>query len=72
MLSDTLDHRIVLLNDALTCCSQIVYGSQWLQDAITTTAGIATNRPTAVATSASNTPLITAPGLFCAAPALSS
>jgi hypothetical protein len=39
MLSDTLGHRIVLLNDALTCCSQIVYGSQWLQDAIATTAG---------------------------------
>src|SRR5262249_4539049 len=33
ILSDTLGHRIVLLNDALTCCSQIVYGSQWLQDA---------------------------------------
>jgi hypothetical protein len=39
ILSDTLGHRILLLNDALTCCSQIVYGSQWLQDAIATTAG---------------------------------
>ena len=39
ILSDTLGHRILLLNDALTCSSQIAYGSQWLQDTIATTAG---------------------------------
>jgi hypothetical protein len=39
ILSDTLGHRILLLNDDLTCCSQIGYGSQWLQDAIATRAG---------------------------------
>jgi hypothetical protein len=39
ILSDTLGHRILLLNDKLHCCSEIVHGSQWLQDTIVTTAG---------------------------------
>ena len=39
VLSDTLGHRILLLDDELNCRSQITHGSQWLQDTIATTAG---------------------------------
>jgi hypothetical protein len=35
--SDTLGHRIVLLRDDLSLHSEIWFGSQWLQDTITTT-----------------------------------
>jgi hypothetical protein len=39
LLSDTLGHRIVLLDDELKVCSEIPFGSQWLQDTIVTSAG---------------------------------
>ena len=39
LLSDTLGHRIVLLDENLEVCSQIACGSQWLQDSIVTGAG---------------------------------
>ena len=39
ILSDTLGHRILLLDDKLVVCSEILHGSQWLQDAIVTSAG---------------------------------
>ena len=39
LLSDTLGHRIVLLDDELKVCSEIPFGSQWLQDTIATSAG---------------------------------
>ena len=39
LLSDTLGHRIVLLNDHLEVCSEIPFGSQWLQDTVVTSAG---------------------------------
>jgi hypothetical protein len=37
LLSDTLGHRIVFLDDHLKVVSEIPCGSQWLQDAIPTT-----------------------------------
>ena len=39
IVSDTLGHRILLLDDKLAVCSEIPHGSQWLQDAIVTSAG---------------------------------
>jgi hypothetical protein len=39
VLSDTLGHRIVLLDDQLNVSSEIAYGSQWLQDTIIVSAG---------------------------------
>jgi hypothetical protein len=39
LLSDTLGHRVILLDDNLEVCSQIPCGSQWLQDSIVTGAG---------------------------------
>jgi hypothetical protein len=39
LLSDTLGHRVVLLNQELHVCAQISFGSQWLQDTIATSAG---------------------------------
>jgi hypothetical protein len=39
ILSDTLGHRILLLDDALRMCTEIPFGSQWLQDTILTSAG---------------------------------
>ena len=39
LLSDTLGHRIVLLDDRLRVCSEISVGSQWLQDSLVTSAG---------------------------------
>ena len=39
MLSDTLGHRIVLLNERLEVYSEIAFGSQWLQDTILSSAG---------------------------------
>ena len=39
LLSDTLGHRIVLLNEDLHVCGEIPFGAQWLQDAISTSAG---------------------------------
>lgn len=39
MLCDTLGHRILLIDDALNVSSEIICGSQWLQEAIFTSAG---------------------------------
>jgi hypothetical protein len=39
MLSDTLGHRILLIDDELNICSEIACGFQWLQEAICTSAG---------------------------------
>jgi hypothetical protein len=39
LLSDTLGHRAVLLNDQLQVCGEIPCGSQWLQDTIRTSEG---------------------------------
>ena len=39
ILSDTLGHRILLLTNQLNVCSEIAFGSQWLQDTIITSAG---------------------------------
>jgi hypothetical protein len=39
LLSDTLGHRIVLLDEDLLVCSEIDHGSQWLQDTIPASAG---------------------------------
>src|SRR5215472_794756 len=39
ILSDTLGHRIILLDEDLHVCSEIVFGSHWLQDTIATSAG---------------------------------
>jgi hypothetical protein len=39
ILSDTLGHRILLLNEELQVCSEIPFGSQWLQDTIISSAG---------------------------------
>jgi hypothetical protein len=39
IVSDTLGHRILLLDEALSVCSEIPFGSQWLQDTISTSAG---------------------------------
>jgi hypothetical protein len=39
LLSDTLGHRIVLLDEELKVCSEVPCGSQWLQDSIPTQAG---------------------------------
>jgi hypothetical protein len=39
VVSDTLGHRIVLLDEQLNVCSAIPFGSQWLQDTIVTSAG---------------------------------
>jgi hypothetical protein len=39
VLSDTLGHRIVLLDEDLLVCSEIDHGTQWLQDTIPTSAG---------------------------------
>jgi hypothetical protein len=39
LVSDTLGHRIVLLDDALNADSEIPFGSQWLQDTIETSSG---------------------------------
>jgi hypothetical protein len=39
IVSDTLGHRILLLDEALNVCSEIPFGSQWLQDTIPTSAG---------------------------------
>jgi hypothetical protein len=39
LLSDTLGHRIILLDTGLQVCGEIAFGSQWLQDTIVTTAG---------------------------------
>jgi hypothetical protein len=37
--SDTLGHRILLFDEGLRLCSELPFGSQWLQDTIVTTAG---------------------------------
>jgi hypothetical protein len=39
LLSDTLGHRIVLLDERLRVCGEIPCGTQWLQDAIITSEG---------------------------------
>jgi hypothetical protein len=39
ILSDTLGHRILLLDHELTVCSEMSHGAQWLQDTIVTSAG---------------------------------
>jgi hypothetical protein len=39
LLSDTLGHRIILLNHDLQVCREIPFGSQWLQDTIVTSKG---------------------------------
>lgn len=39
LLSDTLGHRIILLDEEARVCSEIPFGSQWLQDTIATSAG---------------------------------
>lgn len=39
IISDTLGHRILLLNEELQVCSEIPFGSQWLQDTIISSAG---------------------------------
>jgi hypothetical protein len=39
ILSDTLGHRIILLDNDLRARSEIPFGSHWLQDAIATSAG---------------------------------
>src|SRR5262249_24544063 len=39
LLSDTLGHRIVLLDEHLQVCGEIPCGTQWLQDAIITSEG---------------------------------
>jgi hypothetical protein len=39
ILSDTLGHRILLLNEELQICSEIPFGSQWLQDTIISSSG---------------------------------
>jgi hypothetical protein len=39
ILSDTLGHRIILLDERLNGYTEIPYGAQWLQDAIPTRAG---------------------------------
>jgi hypothetical protein len=39
ILSDTLGHRVLLLNHQLEVHSEIFFGSQWLQDTIVTSAG---------------------------------
>lgn len=39
ILSDTLGHRVILLDDALRVCAEIPFGTQWLQDTIVTSAG---------------------------------
>jgi hypothetical protein len=39
LLSDTLGHRIILLDECLKLEAEISFGSQWLQDAIETSAG---------------------------------
>jgi hypothetical protein len=39
LLSDTLGHRVVFLNDELKVSNEIAYGTQWLQDTIPAGAG---------------------------------
>jgi hypothetical protein len=39
LLSDTLGHRILVLNEALEVSCEVPFGSQWLQDAIASSAG---------------------------------
>jgi hypothetical protein len=39
IVSDTLGHRILFLDDAFHLCSEIPHGSEWLQDTILTSAG---------------------------------
>jgi len=39
MLSDTLGHRILLIDDKMKVCSEIACGTQWLQEAICTSSG---------------------------------
>jgi hypothetical protein len=39
IVSDTLGHRVLLLDHQLEVCSEIPFGSQWLQDTIVTSAG---------------------------------
>jgi hypothetical protein len=39
ILSDTLGHRILFLDDAFRLCSEMPFGSEWLQDTILTSAG---------------------------------
>jgi hypothetical protein len=39
IVSDTLGHRILFLDDAFRLCSEIPFGSEWLQDTIGTSAG---------------------------------
>jgi hypothetical protein len=39
VLSDTLGHRIILLDQNLQVCDEIPFGGQWLQDTIATSAG---------------------------------
>jgi hypothetical protein len=39
LLSDTLGHRILLLDEEFHVCSAIATGSQWLQDSIASSAG---------------------------------
>jgi hypothetical protein len=39
LLSDTLGHRVVLLDERLQVCREIPVGTQWLQDAIVTSEG---------------------------------
>ena len=39
LLSDTLGHRVVLLDERLQVCREIPVGTQWLQDTISTSEG---------------------------------
>jgi hypothetical protein len=39
IVSDTLGHRVLLLDRALRVCDEIPFGAQWLQDTIVTSAG---------------------------------
>jgi hypothetical protein len=39
LLSDTLGHRVLLLDEAVRACSEIPFGCEWLQDTIATSSG---------------------------------
>jgi len=39
LVSDTLGHRILLLDETLRTCAQIPFGTEWLQDTIPTSGG---------------------------------
>jgi len=39
VLSDTLGHRIILLDEDLRVCAEVPFGTQWLQDTVVTSSG---------------------------------